>query len=90
MGSSCVLPQMFENAKKVLDGVIVVSLEEIALAIKLVAERNKTILEGAGAAPVAAAISGKVEKGNIVCICSGGGLDNSALVQILQGQIPGN
>ena len=46
----------FENAKKVLDGVIVVSLEEIAFAIKLVAERNKTILEGAGAAPVAAAV----------------------------------
>jgi len=89
IGSSCVIPQMFELASKLLDGVIVVSLDEIASAVKLVAERNKVIVEGAGAAPVAAALSGKAGEGKIVCICSGGGLDSSMLSHILtQGTPP--
>jgi threonine dehydratase len=71
-----------------LDGSIVVSLEEIAAAIRLLVERNRIVAEGAGAAPVAAALTGKAGEGKVVCVVSGGNIDTVKLVKILQGQIP--
>jgi len=61
---------------------------EIAAAVRLLAERQRVIAEGAGAAPVAAALTGRAGGGKIVCVVSGGNLDSSRLVKILAGETP--
>jgi threonine dehydratase len=88
MGAPFLLPEMWPLVSQLLDGSIVVSLEEIAGAIRLLVERNRVVAEGAGAAPVAAALTGKAGEGKVVCIVSGGNIDTEKLVTILQGQIP--
>jgi threonine dehydratase len=87
IGGKSVLPEMWERAKNLLRP-LVVSLPEIASAIKLLMERNRIVAEGAGAASVAAAVTGKAGPGKIVCIVSGGNIDSSKLVKILAGGIP--
>src|SRR5438309_767179 len=82
-----VLPEMWERARDLLLP-LVVSLSEIATAIKLLIERNRVVAEGAGAASVAAATTGKAGPGKIVCIVSGGNIDSSKLAKILAGGIP--
>ena len=71
-----------------LDDSLVVRLDEVVSAIRLLAERNCIIVEGAGAASVAAALSGKAGSGKVVCIISGGNIDKLKLVQILEGKVP--
>jgi threonine dehydratase len=73
IGSKTVFPKMLAEAQQLLDGSIVSTLEEIALALKLVAERNRVIAEGAAASAVAAAL--KAGPGKIVAIVSGGNID---------------
>jgi threonine dehydratase len=75
IGSKTVFPNMLEHARKLLDGSLVVSLSEAAQAMKLVAERNRVILEGAAACAVAAALSGRAGEGKVVAIASGGNID---------------
>src|SRR5262249_5472983 len=58
IGSRVVFPNLFESAQRLLDGSIVVTLEEAARAMKLVAARNRVIAEGASACAVAAAMTG--------------------------------
>jgi threonine dehydratase len=70
------------------DSSIVVSLEEIASAIRLLVERNRVVAEGAGAGPVAAALTGRAGDGKVVCVVSGGNIDLHKLIKILQGEIP--
>ena len=88
IGAENVLPEMWELVKSLLEGSIVVSLREIASAIGLLFERNRVIAEGAGAASVAAALSGKAGTERVVCVVSGGNIDLSKLVKILHGEIP--
>jgi len=83
-----VIPEVFSLARTLLDGSLVSSLDEVASAIKVIAEKNHIIAEGAGATSVAAALSGKAGNGNVVCILSGGNIDSDKLIKILQGQIP--
>jgi threonine dehydratase len=83
IASKTVFPQMLERAQQLIDGAIVVELEEVAAALRLIAERNRAIAEGAGATPVAAALSGKAGAGKIVCVVSGGNIDLSQLSDIL-------
>jgi len=87
IGGKSVLPEMWERARVLLLP-IVVSLSEIATAIRLLIERNRVVAEGAGAASVAAATTGKAGSGKIVCIVSGGNIDSSKLAKILAGEIP--
>jgi threonine dehydratase len=87
IGGKSVLPEMWERARDLLLP-LVVSLPEIARAIKLLIERNRVVAEGAGAAGVAAAVTGKAGSGKVVCIVSGGNIDSSKLVKILAGGIP--
>jgi threonine dehydratase len=82
IGSKTVFPGMFALAQGLLDGSIVVTLEEVAFAIKLVAERNRVIAEGAAGCGVAAALSGKAGTGKIVAIVSGGNIDMKKFCQI--------
>jgi threonine dehydratase len=79
---------MFALAKELLDGSLVSTLEEIAEAIRRLVDRNHVVAEGAGAAAVAAAMTGKAGRGKVVCVVSGGNIDTAALVAILQGRLP--
>ena len=57
ISSTAVFPAMFARARDLLEGSIVVTLDEARQAIRLVAERNRVIMEGASACAVAAALS---------------------------------
>jgi len=83
-----VLPEMFDLAKTLIDDTLVVSLEETAGAIRLLAVQNSIVAEGAGAVSVAAALSSRAGTGKVVCIISGGNIDLDKLVKIFQGKIP--
>ena len=74
-GGQSMFPRMWERMKPLVDGYIVVSLEETKSAMRLMAEKARVISEGAGALPVAAALTGKAGKGPIVAIVSGGNID---------------
>lgn len=83
IGSKMVFPQMLSRAQKLLDASLVAELEEVKTAVRLLAERNRIIAEGAGACALACALSGKAGTGKIVCIVSGGNIDFARLCQIL-------
>jgi threonine dehydratase len=74
-GGQSMFPRMWERMKPVVDDCFVVSLEETRKAMRLMAEKARVISEGAGALPLAAALSGKAGKGPIVAIVSGGNID---------------
>lgn len=86
IGSKTVFPQMLERAQKLIDGALVASVDEVAAALRLMAERNRVIAEGAGACPVACALSGQAGGGKIVCIVSGGNIDLHELCAVLNGK----
>jgi threonine dehydratase len=88
IGAPTVFEEMFTLARELVAGSIVVGLDEIAEAIRLLAERNRIVAEGAGAAPVAAALSGRAGSGRIVCVVSGGNIDREKLQVILGGGTP--
>ena len=87
-GSKALLPPMWAGARSLLSGSHVVSLDETAAAVRLLAERTRVVAEGAGALAVAAAVSGRAGTGRIVCIVSGGNIDSSRLAAILNGKTP--
>jgi threonine dehydratase len=86
-GGHSVFPRMWERMQPVVDGQIVVSLDETRAAMRLMAEKARVIAEGAGALPLAAALTGKAGGrdlgGPIVCVVSGGNVDLSAFCDIL-------
>ncbi|HTL02991.1 MAG TPA: threonine/serine dehydratase [Vicinamibacterales bacterium] len=88
IGSGGLLPDMWRLVSRLLDGSLVVALAEIAGAIKLLVERNRVVAEGAGATPVAAALSGQAGAGKVVCVVSGGNIDSFKLAKILRGDLP--
>ena len=83
IGSKTVFANMFALAQDLLDGSFTASLDEIAAAVKLIAERNRAIAEGAGAVALAVAMSGKAGRGRVACIVSGGNIDAAKLATIL-------
>ena len=85
IGGKSVLPEMWPLVSRLLNGSIVVTLDQIADAICLLAEQCHLIAEGAGAASVAAAATGKAGVGKMVCIISGGNINPSTLSSILTG-----
>jgi threonine dehydratase len=87
IGAKGVFPNMFERAQKLIDGPLVAELQEVAAAVKLLAERNRIVAEGAGACSVACALSGKAGSGKVVCVVSGGNIDSTKLVKILNGEM---
>ncbi|HEV2976813.1 MAG TPA: pyridoxal-phosphate dependent enzyme [Casimicrobiaceae bacterium] len=74
-GGQSVFPRMWERMKPVVDGCIVVGLDETKKAMRLLAEKARVISEGAGALTLAAALTGKIGQGPIVAIISGGNVD---------------
>jgi threonine dehydratase len=88
IGAPVVFPEMFPLASKLLDGSLVVDIPEVAQALRIMAERNRVIAEGAGAVPVAAALQGMAGGGKVVCVVSGGNIDAGKLTTILEGGVP--
>jgi threonine dehydratase len=82
-GGQSMFPRMWERMKPVVDGYLVVSLEETKNAMRLLAEKARVIAEGAGALPVAAAVSGKTGNGPIVAIVSGGNIDLQKFCELI-------
>jgi threonine dehydratase len=73
-GGKSVLASMWPLLEP-LSGSVVVSLDEVARAMKLVAERAHIIAEGAAGCAVAAALSGRAGTGKVVAVVSGGNID---------------
>ncbi len=74
----------FNLMREVVDDVVLVSDNDIVNAILVIGEATKVIAEGAGAAAVAALLSGKVNiKGNVVAVVSGGNIDMPMLTKII-------
>jgi threonine dehydratase len=95
IGGSAVLEDMWPLASSLLAGTCVVSVEEIASAIRALVTRARVVAEGAGAAALAAAFSGRdatalggdriaLPEGPLVCVVSGGNLDPAKLAEILE------
>jgi threonine dehydratase len=87
IGAKAVFPQMFERARQLVDGSLVADLNSVANALRLLITHNHIVAEGAGACPVACALSGKAGNGKIVCIVSGGNIDAAKLVRILNDEL---
>ena len=76
---------MFERARTLIDGSLVADLDSVANGLRLLVQHNHIIAEGAGACPVACALSGQAIPGKLVCIISGGNINPTKLAHILTG-----
>ncbi|MEO7504941.1 MAG: pyridoxal-phosphate dependent enzyme [Sphingomicrobium sp.] len=74
-GGQSVTERMWQRMRPVTDGAITVTLSQTAEAMRLIADKTRTIAEGAGALSLAAALTGEAGPGPIVCIVSGGNVD---------------
>jgi threonine dehydratase len=83
IGAKAVFPQMFERARQLIDDSLAADLSSVAEALRLMVQHNHIVAEGAGACPVACALSGRAGTGKIVCIISGGNIDPAKLAQLL-------
>jgi threonine dehydratase len=81
-GGKSVLPTMWPLLSQ-LAGSIVVTLDDVAGAMKLVAERTHVIAEGAAGCAIAAALSGRAGRGKIVAVVSGGNIDLSRFASLV-------
>jgi threonine dehydratase len=86
IGGSGVFPRMFERARELLDGALLAEVAQIEDAVRVLVERVHIVAEGAGACPVALALSGRAPGRKIVCVVSGGNLDAAVLARILRGE----
>lgn len=81
----------FQIIQQYVDDVVTVRDEDILRAIVLLVERAKLVTEGAGAAPLAALLSGTVAARNrhVVLILSGGNIDIKRIGRVLyRGLLP--
>jgi threonine dehydratase len=88
IGGKVVFEPLFPLVRRTLDGSLTTSVAEVAGAVRLLAVRNHVVAEGAGAASVAAALSGRAGTGKVVAVVSGGNIDPGKLATILGGGIP--
>jgi threonine dehydratase len=73
--------------ERLLDDVVTVTDDEVAEAMVLLLERSKQVVEGAGAASVAALLAGKVtppDRGAVCAVLSGGNVDATRLVECIR------
>jgi threonine dehydratase len=88
IGGPALLPEMWPPASRLLAGSLVVSLPEVAAAIRHLVQHAAIVAEGAGGAAVAAALKGLAGPGRYVAVVSGGNIDPEVLTTILAGQVP--
>jgi threonine dehydratase len=84
-GSRRVLDSMWPLVSGLVDQALAIPVENVAAAVRTLAERVRVIAEGAGALAPAAALSGRAGTGKVVCIVSGGNINLSKLIEILNG-----
>lgn len=85
IGGASVLPAMWPLVRQVVSDSVVVSLDAIAESVRILVRQVRVIAEGAGAASVAVARSGRVPSaGPIVCVISGGNIDPAVLAALLK------
>jgi threonine dehydratase len=82
-GGKSIFPRMWERMQGIVDGSVVVTLDEVKRAMRLIAEKTRVIAEGAGALAVAAALSGKAGDGPIVAVISGGNIDLKKFAELI-------
>jgi threonine dehydratase len=82
-GGRSVIPRMWERMRPVTDGGMVVTLEEVRRAMRLMADKARVVSEGAGALPLAAALTGKAGEGPIACVVSGGNVDLKKFCELI-------
>jgi threonine dehydratase len=82
-GGQSMFPRMWERMKPLVDDYIVVTLEETKKAMRMMAEKARIISEGAGALPLAAALTGKAGQGPIVAIVTGGNIDLNKFFELI-------
>jgi threonine dehydratase len=86
-GSRELIPRVWEQASKLLDGAVAMPIADVADAVRVIAERTRVIAEGAGALATAAALGGHLDGAKkAVCIVSGGNIDPAVLSRILIGE----
>lgn len=73
-GGKSVTTRMWQRMRPVTDDAITVTLDQTRDAMRLIAEKSRTIAEGAGALALAAALS-QSRDGPVVCVVSGGNID---------------
>ena len=88
IGGRGVAAEMWPLAQELITGVLRVTVAQVAAAVKLLAEQVRVVAEGAGAAPVAAAMLGVPGATCVACVVSGGNIDATTLATILRGDIP--
>jgi threonine dehydratase len=87
-GGRALLPTMWDHARELVDTASAVPLDEVVLAMGLLASRARIVAEGAGALALAAALRGDAGEGKVVCIVSGGNVDAAVLARVLAGETP--
>ncbi len=91
-GASSVLEEMWPLVSELVDDTVVVPVDDVANAIRLLFERSKVIAEGAGAIALAAALANDGKFGKTICVVSGGNIDPQVMAAILKPgsrEIPG-
>ena len=90
IGGRGVFPDVWPLAQELVAGALVVTERQVADAVTFMVNRAHVVAEGAGAAPLAAAINAKISPAprHIVCVVSGGNIDSSVLSAILAGAVP--
>jgi threonine dehydratase len=84
-GGKSVTDRMWERMQAVVDGSITVTLDQVRDAMRLIAEKSRTVAEGAGALALAAALTGEAGEGPIVCVVSGGNVDLEKFAELVAG-----
>jgi threonine dehydratase len=87
-GAPRVLPKMWPLARAALAGAFAVPIDDAAGAVRLLVNRARIVAEGAGALALAAALAGRGGTGKVICIVSGGNIDEEKLRTILSGATP--
>jgi len=82
-GGKSVIERMWQRMQPVVDGAITVTLDETQDAMRLIAEKSRTIAEGAGALSLAAALQDRSLEGPIVCVVSGGNIDLARFCELV-------
>jgi threonine dehydratase len=82
-GGKSVIERMWQRMLPVTDGAITVTLDQTRDAMRLIAEKSRTIAEGAGGLALAAALTGEAGDGPIVCVVSGGNIDLDKFAELV-------
>jgi threonine dehydratase len=82
-GGKSVTDRMWQRMRPVTDGAITVTLDQTRDAMRLIAEKSRTIAEGAGALALAAALTDQAGEGPIVCVVSGGNIDLDKFAELV-------